>query len=231
MLEELMEHAADCSDLFDFRVTMLRHLQKTIAFDSAIYVQGPNERPASINKGPFLAMHPKVLREPRFTPDLIRLRAAVAGERVIIDTEAFSASARSRSAFFNEVLRPQGIRSQLVSTLEFRGRSLGALYLCRHDRSRFGERERNRLLRLRPALSVADAVVASTSQQANSPLTHREEEVTRLVCRGMPNREIAGLLGTSPHTVRNQLAEIFEKLGVANRAELAAWATAHGLFT
>jgi DNA-binding NarL/FixJ family response regulator len=51
-------------------------------------------------------------------------------------------------------------------------------------------------------------------------LTAREREVVEYATRGFTNREIATGCGTSPNTVRNQLARVYGKLGVANRAEL-----------
>jgi two-component system nitrate/nitrite response regulator NarL len=51
-------------------------------------------------------------------------------------------------------------------------------------------------------------------------LTHREEDVVRLVTEGLKNREIAQKLGVAEHTIRNYLCRIFEKLGVSTRVEL-----------
>ena len=45
-------------------------------------------------------------------------------------------------------------------------------------------------------------------------LTAREWEILRFRSRGWSQEKIAGQLGTSPHTVRNQFTRIFEKLGV-----------------
>ena len=42
-----------------------------------------------------------------------------------------------------------------------------------------------------------------------------------LVLRGLTNGEVAGVLGVSPHTVRNTLVEIFKKVDVSRRSELA----------
>ena len=39
--------------------------------------------------------------------------------------------------------------------------------------------------------------------------------------RGLTNRETAALLGISVNTVRNTLADLFKKLGVSRRSELA----------
>lgn len=57
-------------------------------------------------------------------------------------------------------------------------------------------------------------------------LTPREESVVRLVLQGMANREIAGTLHLSEHTIKNYLFRIFDKLGVSNRVELALYAVA-----
>jgi DNA-binding NarL/FixJ family response regulator len=55
-------------------------------------------------------------------------------------------------------------------------------------------------------------------------LTKREEQIVRMIAEGLPNREISSELGVSPHTVKNHLFRIYEKLGVSNRAELLLYA-------
>jgi pimeloyl-ACP methyl ester carboxylesterase len=50
-------------------------------------------------------------------------------------------------------------------------------------------------------------------------LTSREREVLDLVARGLDNDAIAGQLGISGKTVRNQVSIIFSKLGVNSRAQ------------
>jgi DNA-binding CsgD family transcriptional regulator/tetratricopeptide (TPR) repeat protein len=56
---------------------------------------------------------------------------------------------------------------------------------------------------------------------AGAPLTGREEEVARLVAGGATNREVASTLFLSPKTVERHLANVFRKLDVRNRTELA----------
>ena len=51
-------------------------------------------------------------------------------------------------------------------------------------------------------------------------LTPREREVARLVSDGLSNSEVAERLGLSTHTVKNYLFNVFDKIGVSNRAEL-----------
>jgi len=51
-------------------------------------------------------------------------------------------------------------------------------------------------------------------------LSVRERQVIQYVAAGLANREIAKTLGLSPHTVKNYLFRIFDKLGVSSRTEL-----------
>ncbi|HVE63070.1 MAG TPA: LuxR C-terminal-related transcriptional regulator [Mycobacteriales bacterium] len=57
-----------------------------------------------------------------------------------------------------------------------------------------------------------------------SSLTATEVDVARLVAEGLKNAEIAARLFVSPVTVKTHVAHAFTKLGVRNRAELAAFA-------
>ncbi|MDP1809540.1 MAG: response regulator transcription factor [Actinomycetota bacterium] len=67
-----------------------------------------------------------------------------------------------------------------------------------------------------PKLSL-DAFEAASLQR----LTLREREVLGLVCRGLANKEIAGLLFISEKTVKNHINSIFKKLEVSNRTNAA----------
>jgi DNA-binding NarL/FixJ family response regulator len=55
-------------------------------------------------------------------------------------------------------------------------------------------------------------------------LTKREEAIVRMVAEGLPNLQISSALRLSPHTVKNHLFHIYEKLGVSNRVELILYA-------
>jgi DNA-binding NarL/FixJ family response regulator len=59
---------------------------------------------------------------------------------------------------------------------------------------------------------------------ASDPLSPREREVARLVADGLSNREIAARLVISERTAQNHVQHILDKLGFANRAQVAAWA-------
>lgn len=60
-------------------------------------------------------------------------------------------------------------------------------------------------------------------------LSEREIEVLLLVARGATNKEIAGELFLSPHTVKEHTSAIYRKLDVRNRAEAVRTAQANGL--
>ncbi|MFA9429873.1 response regulator [Egicoccus sp. AB-alg2] len=60
-------------------------------------------------------------------------------------------------------------------------------------------------------------------------LTPREREVLRLLAEGASTEDIAARLVISPHTVRNHVRHIIEKLGVHTKLEAVAVATREGL--
>ena len=57
------------------------------------------------------------------------------------------------------------------------------------------------------------------------PLTDRELEVTALVAEGLTNKEVAARLQLSVRTAENHVLNVMNKLGLDNRAQLAAWFT------
>jgi two-component system, NarL family, nitrate/nitrite response regulator NarL len=60
-------------------------------------------------------------------------------------------------------------------------------------------------------------------------LSDREMEVVQLVAQGFHNKEIGKNLFISEQTVKNHLHNIFDKLGVSDRLELALYAIHHRL--
>jgi two-component system, NarL family, nitrate/nitrite response regulator NarL len=62
-------------------------------------------------------------------------------------------------------------------------------------------------------------------------LTKREMQILVLAVAGKTNREIAKRITISEQTVKHHLTNIFDKVGVYNRLELALFAIHHGLTT
>lgn len=60
-------------------------------------------------------------------------------------------------------------------------------------------------------------------------LTPRELEIVSAVVSGHSNRQIAERISISEGTIKHHLTNIFDKLGVYNRLELALFAIHHGL--
>ena len=51
-------------------------------------------------------------------------------------------------------------------------------------------------------------------------ISGREKEVMLLVIQGLSNRQIEDKLFISPHTVKNHIYNIFQKLNIRSRAQL-----------
>jgi DNA-binding NarL/FixJ family response regulator len=73
-------------------------------------------------------------------------------------------------------------------------------------------------------------IQAVLAERTSAPtLTSREMDVLHLMVRGLTNREIAAIIGSSANTIRNQTISIFSKLGVADRAEAVSAALQRGI--
>jgi DNA-binding NarL/FixJ family response regulator len=69
----------------------------------------------------------------------------------------------------------------------------------------------------------------SGKTRERSPLSQREREIVQLVAQGYKNKEMAEKMFISEQTVKNHLHNIFDKLGVSDRLELALYAIHKGL--
>jgi DNA-binding NarL/FixJ family response regulator len=73
----------------------------------------------------------------------------------------------------------------------------------------------------------AEGVAAPAAPPRDFGLTPRELDIVRTIVAGYSNREIARHLAISEDTVKNHLSNIFDKLGVSSRLELALFAVNH----
>lgn len=77
----------------------------------------------------------------------------------------------------------------------------------------------------------AIAESAETETSASVLLTEREVEIVRLIAEGLSSRQIAERLSISVKTVDTHRANIMEKLGVRNSAELIKYAIREGILS
>jgi DNA-binding NarL/FixJ family response regulator len=86
---------------------------------------------------------------------------------------------------------------------------------------------------LRGLVSGGPEDVPAAASAARPPLpaelTEREYEVLTGIARGLTNREIAGALWLSAHTVKFHTSRLYRKVGVRSRAEAARWLSAHAV--
>jgi DNA-binding NarL/FixJ family response regulator len=69
------------------------------------------------------------------------------------------------------------------------------------------------------------------SSHPNDVLTAREQEVLRLLARGLRNKEMAARLHVSERTINFHLANIYQKLNVSGRTGALSKALERGLIT
>jgi len=87
----------------------------------------------------------------------------------------------------------------------------------------------------RISFSSRGAELSPTGRQPTSgavvgtTLSNREREILALLADGLVNKQIAARLGISTNTVKTHLELLFDKLGVATRAEAVATGVKRGL--
>jgi two-component system, NarL family, nitrate/nitrite response regulator NarL len=79
------------------------------------------------------------------------------------------------------------------------------------------------------SVSLQDTAAGKTKALHRSVLSPREEEIVALVALGYRNKELASKLSISEQTVKNHLHNIFDKLRISDRLELALYAIHNGI--
>jgi len=82
---------------------------------------------------------------------------------------------------------------------------------------------------MRQFAAPGDVIGGNGKTRERSPLSQREREIVGLVAQGYKNKEMAEKMFISEQTVKNHLHNIFDKLGVSDRLELALYAIHKGL--
>ena len=80
-----------------------------------------------------------------------------------------------------------------------------------------------------PARCATFAASAPGPTRKQFGLTPRELEIVGAILGGYSNNDIAAKFSISEKTVKHHLTNIFDKLGVSNRLELALFALHHNL--
>lgn len=80
-----------------------------------------------------------------------------------------------------------------------------------------------------PTDSAAPHVPAAAKPRERAQLSQREREIIVLIAQGYKNKEIAEKMFITEQTVKNHLHNVFDKLGVSDRLELALYAIHNSL--
>ena len=145
------------------------------------------------------------------------------------------------SPIYREYYAPGGVDHMLDLGLPARPGWQRTLLFCRARADRdFAERDRDVLELLRPHLLAREARAAlrrrlrdaaeaeDAAAEPVASLTIREREIVFLAGRGRTNAQIAAELWITQATVKKHLENVFDKLGVGNRAAAATRLTALG---
>ena len=151
--------------------------------------------------------------------------------QAICDADVFSARRRAALHLYSDYLIPGGLFG-FCARMWINGHGCFWITLSREGRrARYGQRDLQALDDVVPLMMVGEALHARPPTRLLEPgdrqawgagrhLTAAESRTVELMGRGLSNREIATVLGRSVHTVRNQLASVFQKLRVSTRTEL-----------
>jgi DNA-binding CsgD family transcriptional regulator len=138
--------------------------------------------------------------------------------------DAQSLERHSSMSFYSDIIKPSRALDAMFCAVELGGEMLALCVINRSSRP-LSERALALIRGLLPVFTLGDRVLSKRDAKLDGELpiarlTQRERQVTELITLGYTNPEIAMALGSSRHTVRNQVASIFRKAGASTRAEL-----------
>ena len=200
----------DPSSTLAFSEWVVSELRRVIAYGSAVFVDEWHGGPAAVYSGgaPLRVRH--LLRQGAADPLALLERCE-----------------REPSAL--------AIRSRLCSGVTARGSKVASLHLFRHDGERpFDVQDRQALGDIMPAVTAVYTahkhwdggrlrVVPSASPSSASPnLTRRVRQALELLLAGRSEKEVADVMGISPHTVHQYVKLLYREYRVRSRSELLA---------
>ncbi|HET7544165.1 MAG TPA: LuxR C-terminal-related transcriptional regulator [Polyangiaceae bacterium] len=223
--EVLIEAANSARCVADYETALFAELNRSIGFEVAFCLRSGSLGPVTPG------FQSSVRAETRgrwqgYREDfrLVEAHARRVG-RVVVDREVLGARQLERTSVYREVMQPHHGESSLIAYLGAGSQIVTGVVLGR-TRTRFKRTEVERLSMALPVLTVCELAVGRRMPVESELLSAREREILSYLRLGYTNREIGIALGTSFRTVRNQLSQLFEKLGVSTRAEAvgrSAW--------
>jgi Response regulator containing a CheY-like receiver domain and an HTH DNA-binding domain len=135
---------------------------------------------------------------------------------VVLLSDFIPYGALINSALYQDYLLPSGERYAMFVPLPTTPGRTRVLVFSRWDRD-YTDADRDLLTLLQPHLR--DAHHAHQQRQAGTPtLTQRQWQVLHCLANGLSTEQVAAAMCVSPSTVRKHLENIYERLGVTNRA-------------
>jgi two-component system, NarL family, nitrate/nitrite response regulator NarL len=170
-------------------------------------------------------LHPDVLLLDLLMPNLPGIEALheLSARRATSHTIVFSSSVGPQQIVQALQLGARGILSKKsIAQLEPAIRSVlnGNYWVDGREETQIGK-----------VLADLSSSMGAGAQPRNYGLTHREIDVIGLVTEGCSNREIASRLNITEDTVKRHLTNIFDKVGMSTRLELALFALKNNLAT
>ena len=221
--------AQACADAGAFERALLPLLERSVGFDVAFFETKAAGRPPTVFGAAPAPLAPTAEQGARYEAELAPVkRAALARRGVAVDSEVLGLAAMRARSYYREQMAPVGGRHSLLAYASLRGREVAGFILGRTG-GRFANRDVAGLEELLPSIALAAASFAGpvTPRGIAVDLSPRERDVLDYLCLGYTNAEIARACGTSPNTVRNQLAIVFRKIGATTRAEAVGLAASH----
>jgi DNA-binding CsgD family transcriptional regulator len=228
---EIVALAHDAIDASAFERGLLAVLARSVGFDVAFVESKNAPRPPTVVGLAPTHLDSTPARRARYERELAVVRQAARAKRgVAVDTDVLGESGVRATAYHRDLAAPVGGKHSLLAYAVVRGRELAGLMLGRTGRT-FASREVALVEDALPTIGLALGSFAQgpiTTDAASVALTPRERDVLDYLCLGYTNAEIARACGSSPNTVRNQLARVFGKLGASTRSEAVALALRDG---